>query len=544
MNDFNEAVVKAEFANALAVAGLQLKALPIMDGQWHRAAVEGDKQSKQSGRYLGYLIGIRPAGFIKNFKDDTRSGRWKSRATALATSSTNRAAMQRTAAEAEARRIAERTAAQAAVAARAEVEWTSASPASAAHPYLQRKDVQPYGLRVGTNGELLVPMRDFDGKLWGLQRIAPNGTKRFAKGSRVAGLHLVLGELAPSCVLLTAEGYASTATLHAGTGRPTAVAFIKSNFAAIARTYAERLPGLRVAFCGDNDHHHPRRDPPLPNVGREAAEAAARDVGDVAILPAFEDHQKGTDWNDYAALHGLDAVRAAINAALPPKACSISEARAALADHVDAFTARTLNWHATSDTTRQPEHAGLAIEVDAGKTRVTCEALPGFITEASDRQLPHRVLFTVATHKLGGEVSTRLADLGLSHATWRGREAENPATGKSMCDDLPAVKDAIIAGEEVESAVCGKPDGPRCRFFDVCQYQRQKATAAAADVVVAAHEIMLGRLPQAIGKGFALTIADEGWLQDGAETRVLTAETLRTRRGRTPGPVLRRSKPT
>lgn len=544
MTRFNEADVQAEFAVALAAAGLQLKTLLIMDGQWHRAAVDGDRGKKQSGRYRGYLTGIRPAGFVQNFKDESRSTKWKFGGTTPAMSPAERAAMQRAAAEADAHRTAERTAAQAAVAVRAEVEWSSASPASTAHPYLRRKGVEPYGLRVGTNGALLVPMRDFDGKLRDLQRIAPNGTKRFAKNSRVAGLHLLLGELSPDSVLLIAEGYATAATLHAATDHPVAVTFVKSNFAAIARAYLERYPNLRIAFAGDNDHALPRRDPPLPNVGREAAEAAARDVGGVAILPAFEDHQTGTDWNDFVALHGLDAVRVAIEAALPPKAWSISKARAALADYVNAFMARTLNWHATSDTTRQPEHAGLAIEVGAGKTRVTCEALPGFIAEAIDRQLPHRVLFTVATHKLGGEVSARLADLSLSHATWRGREPKNPATGKPMCDDLPAVKDAIIAGEEVESAVCGKPDGPRCRFFENCAYQHQKAKAAAADVVVAAHEIMLGRLPQAIGKGFALTIADEGWLQDGAETRVLTAETLRTRRGRTPGPVLRRSKPT
>jgi len=542
---FDSVAVRAEFGDALAAAGFVLKAPAILDGQWRRAAVAGDRGSQRSGRYRGFLDGFRPAGFVQNFRDETRTGSWKFGAASTASlTAAERAAMQHAAAEAKARRDLEEADAQAAVAARAARDWAAAAPATSAHPYLHHKAIEPHNLRVGASGELLVPMHDFTGQLSGLQRIAPtpDGSKRFAKGARVIGLHLLLGKPVPGGVLLIAEGYATGASLYEAAGHPVAVAFIKDNFVAIARAYMERHPGLRVAFCGDNDHHLPRRDPPRANVGKVAAETAACEAGGTAILPSFESHHSFTDWNDYAALHGFAAVRAAIEAALPPRAWSVSEARAALVDHVDAFMARTLDWHATSDTTRQPEHAGLAVEVGAGKTRAACEALPGFISEARARQLPHRVLFTVATHKLGDEVSTRLADLGLNHATWRGRAAENPATGRPMCDDLPAVKDALIVGEEVESAVCGKPDGPRCKFFDVCQYQRQKATAAAADVVVAAHEIMLGRLLQAVGKVFALTIADEGWLQDGAETRVLTAETLRA--GEVEHPVPRHDNPT
>ncbi len=316
---FTEAEVILEFADALAAAGFRLQAPPIMDGRWHRAAVEGDRGRKASGRYRGYLDG-RPAGFIENFKDPSRSGRWRSGASLAEVS------------QAERDRIAARQAARErefaarldTIAREATAAWERAEPAPADHPYLARKGIAPHGARLDRSGGLLVPMFDFAGRLRDLQRIRPDGTKRFSTGGRVQGLHLLLGELrgdAPA--LLIAEGWATSATLHAATGHAVAVAFSKSNFAIIARTYRERVPGLRIVFAGDNDHHHPRRPTPLPNVGREAAEAAQREAGDVVALPEFAPADPGTDWNDYAGSHGPEAVRAAIEAALAAPAVPV-----------------------------------------------------------------------------------------------------------------------------------------------------------------------------------------------------------------------------
>lgn len=75
---FDEADVRAEFADALRAGGFRLKGAPAMDGAWHCAVVEGDKGAQKSGRYRGYLAGIRPAGFIENFRDPLGTGSWKS----------------------------------------------------------------------------------------------------------------------------------------------------------------------------------------------------------------------------------------------------------------------------------------------------------------------------------------------------------------------------------------------------------------------------------------------------------------------------------
>jgi len=58
---------------------------------------------------------------------------------------------------------------------------------------------------------------------------------------------------------------------------------------------------------------------PLPNAGREKAEAAALAVGARVLLPEPVPDQvaksKGTDWNDYEASHGRTATRAALRTA-------------------------------------------------------------------------------------------------------------------------------------------------------------------------------------------------------------------------------------
>jgi phage/plasmid primase-like uncharacterized protein len=64
-------------------------------------------------------------------------------------------------------------------------------------------------------------------------------------------------------------------------------------------------------IAGDNDHHLPRRETPLPNVGTEKATAASEAVSGVLLLPTFAPTDTGTDWNDVAAQLGRQAVREA-----------------------------------------------------------------------------------------------------------------------------------------------------------------------------------------------------------------------------------------
>ncbi|MDR1968293.1 MAG: PriCT-2 domain-containing protein, partial [Burkholderiaceae bacterium] len=209
--------------------------------------------------------------------------------------------------------------AQAEAADRARALWDAATPAPADHPYLNRKGVQAHGLRVGADGWLLVPLLDAAGTLWNVQRIAPaklvdgGPEKLFLKGGRVAGLWHLLGDPAAADAVLVAEGYATAASLHEATGRPVAVAFNAHGLKPVATALHKQAPGALVVLCGDDDADTQKRTGKNP--GREAAEAAARLVHGLAVLPVGLP-AGGSDFNDLHQHAGLDAVRSQIEAAI------------------------------------------------------------------------------------------------------------------------------------------------------------------------------------------------------------------------------------
>jgi len=167
-----------------------------------------------------------------------------------------------------------------------------------------------------TTGQLLVPMRDSDDRLWNLQLIDPNGRKLYLFEGRKLGTFALLGEIETGRPVLVAEGYATGATLHGLTGLPVAVAFDGAGLAPAAQALRTKHPDLSIILAADNDHHLPRRPQPLPNVGLDKAQAAARLVGGRVLVPAFDAQHPGTDWNDFARQHGPDATRAALERGL------------------------------------------------------------------------------------------------------------------------------------------------------------------------------------------------------------------------------------
>src|SRR5690606_27471784 len=164
------------------------------------------------------------------------------------------------------------------------------------------------GVRFASGGWLLVPLRDAEGKLWNVQRIAPakpeGGApeKLFLKGGRKSGLWHMVGDVAggagadePPAVVLIAEGYATAATLHEATGYPVAVAFDAGNLVHVARALRQQYPAALLAVCGDDDRDTQAKTGNNP--GREKAAAAARAVHGLALFPkGLPDG--GSDFND------------------------------------------------------------------------------------------------------------------------------------------------------------------------------------------------------------------------------------------------------
>ncbi len=212
---------------------------------------------------------------------------------------------------------AQRQAAHAAAAEAARALWDGASDTGTS-PYLARKGVQAHGLRFLPDGTALVPLRDADGVLWNVQRIAPErpakGTdKLFQKGGRKSGLWHLLGQPEGAAVVLVAEGYATAASLHQAGDWPVAVAFDAGNLAHVAKALHQQHPGALLVVCGDDDRATEARTG--TNTGRVKAQAAARAVGGLAVFPVGLEGE-ASDFNDMHQAQGLGAVHAAVEAAM------------------------------------------------------------------------------------------------------------------------------------------------------------------------------------------------------------------------------------
>lgn len=173
---------------------------------------------------------------------------------------------------------------QAGAAERARRLWDGAKPATDDHPYLRAKGVHAFGLRT-LRDQLMIPARDTDGRLCTLQFIGPDGSKRFLTGGRIKGCYYAIG--LPRGVLLLAEGYATSATLHQATGHAVAACFNCGNLLPVARALRAKLPHIQIVVAADNDINT------TGNPGLTAARAAARAVAGCVAVPTFDKDNHG-----------------------------------------------------------------------------------------------------------------------------------------------------------------------------------------------------------------------------------------------------------
>lgn len=246
---------------------------------------------------------------------DAKQAGWKDTATHKKPTKAEIEARQAAAARAKA--AAEEEAIEhAEAAARAVAIWEAAVPCTS-HPYLDRKGVQSYGLRIGrwervdadtgevvlvTDRALLVPIRDRQRQLWSLQCIQPDADKLklYLKGGAKQGHFFALGakpqQRDGQQVFVLAEGYATAASLHEATGHMVLCCFDVSNLMAVARQLRDRLPDALIVFAADND------DQTVGNPGVTKARAAAAAVGGLVAVPP------PGDFNDLHLSGGLEAV--------------------------------------------------------------------------------------------------------------------------------------------------------------------------------------------------------------------------------------------
>lgn len=233
--------------------------------------------------------------------------------------------------EADQKREAEKRAQRAHHAAnRARQQWMSAS-VEGGSPYLTRKGVTAEFVKFFGDGTLLVPAWRFDqlnergqATMVGLQKIAPDGTKRFNKGMEKAGAaHRIGKQPVAGEPMLLAEGLATALTLREATDRayPVFVAFDAGNLLPVAKILRARYPDSPLLVCADDDWKTTLPDGTSHNAGFDAATKVTFSVErSRLVLPLFpngvERADKDTDFNDLAAQAGLPAVREQLLAAL------------------------------------------------------------------------------------------------------------------------------------------------------------------------------------------------------------------------------------
>ncbi len=314
-----------EFADFLKANGVELTEAPIMDGKWHRVKLEGDK-FKKNASYRGFIDGV-PNGALHNYKLDETST-WIS--TGRQMDPQEIATLKALAAEKSQQRQADLEQAQNQAARTSYGVWKNQTvwADKKNSPYLEAKDVNGYGIKMSDRGDVIIPLRDTDGRIHSLQFVDEN-KKLFTKDGRKQGLfHTIDPDQAlknkPKTIFI-AEGYATAATVFEATKKPVAVAFDSGNLVPVAKALREKHPEAKIVIAADNDHPLEKKSP-FKNVGLTKAVEAAEAIDGRVLSPKLTEGEieKGlTDWNDLSQARGKDRLARQLNSdlkkALSPK---------------------------------------------------------------------------------------------------------------------------------------------------------------------------------------------------------------------------------
>lgn len=409
---------QVQLADALRDAGFEIKrgqwlngnrvvdSEPIMDGQLYRVPVKGDRDGQRSGAYAAHMQGQVPGAYIENLKTGERIN-WKADGPVEQLTAEDRARLAKEAQERQSLRDEATQRRYEATADAAAALWAESPAATADNAYCKAKGItNPVGLRVVPDavspeaaakgiviaktakeakgqreknpdarvfkaGDLLIPGRDMDGKMWTLQSVNPY-FKSLMKGGRKHGLFSVAGADADgkpidgilksaNQSLVLAEGYATADTVARLSGEPVIVAFDSGNLNAVAGGLRERFPNAPMVIAADNDHDAQNRTltngQPGVNVGLVKAKEAAERHGAGVAAPSFPKGDKGTDWNDVEKARGENEARKML-----AEQMAVAKRDAAVNAERMTMLARERDMEARNDPTTNADDADVATE--------------------------------------------------------------------------------------------------------------------------------------------------------------------------------------
>lgn len=277
----------ADFRDAMQSVYGVLDFHPVPDGTIHRFRVPDDKAGTRNGWYVLHLDGIASGAFGSWKAGDSHT--WSQRkpvdhreAQLLA----QRLEQSRRQREADQQHRQQRAATY------ARRLWHDATPADIDHPYLITKRIKPHDLR--QQGDVLLVPLVHGGRLVNVQRIGPDGQKRFLSGGRVKGCYSPIGHLESGKALYLCEGWATGATIHEHTGGAVACAMNCGNLLDVGRYLQRTFPDALLIVAGDDDRQT------KGNPGRTAAIHTATALGCGMVMPPWPGDEPPhlSDFND------------------------------------------------------------------------------------------------------------------------------------------------------------------------------------------------------------------------------------------------------
>ena len=269
----------------------------VTDGSVGRAYINIGNQRKLVGWYQAWLDQSSPFGRIGDYRvsADQPTATWKPE-----NSQNYRMTKEQKAEIEELRRQAEVKSQEkyTQAAQRAQSIWDQCEEVEK-HPYLERKQVLSYGLRKDKHDNLVLPLKDGQGTIVGLQYISDEGEKRFLTGSKKSGSFFLLGReiFNASDSLNYAEGYATAASIYADRSQPVVVAFDAYNLIKVAEVMYQYFPKHKHIFVADNDDS---------NTGENEAKKAASYIQKSGGYAEVQMPETKGDYNDHATEEALE----------------------------------------------------------------------------------------------------------------------------------------------------------------------------------------------------------------------------------------------
>lgn len=285
----------------------------IDDGEIHRVPHQSSKKGSLDGWYIMHTSGKIPVGICGSWKAPEFQSTWVAE-TGRTLTFQERADHLKWVEEVKEKQAIAKKANQEKAAERATSEVSAYADASPDHPYLQRKRVQPHGIKVDGAGSLVVPIFNKDGEVVSHQRITADGAKKYLGGGEVKSCFYELR--GNRKVVFVGEGFATCASVFEATGYTVFVAFDCGNLPRVAKVAKEMFPGAKIVMAADNDQFTDG------NPGITKANEAASMVNGMMVYPTFSESEvsagKPKDFNDLHVLRGLDAVREQIEMVTEP----------------------------------------------------------------------------------------------------------------------------------------------------------------------------------------------------------------------------------